>query len=465
MIKPEHIERLHEASLAILEKTGVVMHHEEAREALKKHGCAVDGERVLFPGKVLMGLVGQAPESFSVTPYNESRAVAVGAGQTHWATGGGASNVLEPDSSHRPATFRDFADFLKIAQATPRLDVLSTLVVQSSDLPVRDSAALQFFHAAQLSDKVLVAVTGERRVNEAVLGTAAALFGGAEELARRPRLFAITSTLSPLRLDHPSLEGLLAAARLGQPVAVTPCTMAGSTGPMTLAGSIAVSNAETLAGVALAQAVRPGAPVLYGCQSTTSDPGTASISIGAPEQALFIAHGGALAKFYRLPCRGGGLLTDADRVSAQSGWEAMLTGLATRRAGYDLVLHGAGIVCGYAAMSFEQYLVDLEILGVIETLDAGIAVDEASLALDVVAELGADGGYLTHRHTTRHCRRAWRPALAHRGHLGGPAGHSQFNERLAKEKKRLLEAYRPPDLPPSAVRDMRDFLRTKGIEA
>lgn len=460
----DNIYKIHGASVKILERTGVVFHHNQALEACRKYGLKVDGEKVFFSEKQVMELLSMAPKSFRVTPYNENRAVAAGVGQTSWATGGGASNVLEPDSSHRSATFRDFVDFLKIAHSSPVLTSLSTLVVQAADLPLEHSPALKFFYASQLSDKVLVGLSGNRKNNRAVLDTAAALYGGAEEMAKKPRFFGIVSTLSPLRLDGNAIEALIDWAEAGQPSAVTPCTMAGSTGPITLAGSLALSNAETLAGLALAQIVHPGAPVLYGCQSTTADPKTASISIGAPEQATCILYGAALADFYGLPCRGGGLLTDADRVNAQSGYEAMMTGLATRRAGYDLVLHGAGIVCGYAAISFEQFIIDLEIIGMIEKSMAEIEVNDQTLALDIVDALGSGGGYLTHSHTARHCRQNWLPKISYRGHLGGPDNRDYLFQRLEKEKKRCLESYRPPDLSETIIKDMQKALARHGIE-
>lgn len=459
----ENIERIHRASMHILEKCGVVFHHDEAVRLLKNYGVTMDGHKAFFTEKQIMELVGQAPKSFTVTPWNESRAIEIKPGRTNWATAGGASNIIEADSSPRPTQLADFVDFVKIAHGAPVLNTVSSLVVQAADLPPDDSAALNFFYASQLTDKALVAISGNQYTNETVLGTAAALYGGLAEFGKKPRVLAIISTISPLQLDENSLEALITFIRAGQPCVVTPCTMAGSTGPMTLAGSIALSNAETLAGLALSQIIKPGAPVVYGCQSTTSDPKTAAIAIGAPEQAIFIRHGAAMAAHYGLPSRGGGLLTDADRVGVQSGYEAMMTGLATRQAGFNLALHGAGIVAGYAAISFEQFIVDLEILGMIETLMNGIEVDDKSLALDVVQELGSAGGYLTHTHTLKNCRKNWLPKVSHRGPLGGPAGQTRVDGNIAGQKLKYLESYQKPDLPPGAVADMEKFLTGRGI--
>ncbi|MDR1677001.1 MAG: trimethylamine methyltransferase family protein [Deltaproteobacteria bacterium] len=455
MVSLAKVEKIHQASMAILEKTGIVFHHQEALSACKKHGLKSEGEKVFFTEQKIMDLLALAPKSFEICPYNKTKAVKVGQKQTCWASTGGATTILEADSSHRQATKNDFVNLLKIGQVAPELSVLSTLVVQAGDLPVKQAAALKFFYASQLSDKVLVAVSADHKTNEMVLNTAAAIYGGLEEMRKQPRFFGIVSTISPLQLDSQAIDALIDWARAGQPSAVTPCTMAGSTGPMTLAGSIALSNAETVAGLALSQIVCPGAPVLYGYQSTTSDPRTASISIGAPEQSVFIQYGAALARYYGLPSRGGGLLTDADRVGVQSGYEAMQTGLNTRLAGFDLAMHGAGIMGGYAAVSFEQFLIDLEIINLIERSLSELEVNEKDLALKVIDELGVDGGYLTHSHTIKNCRRNFIPKFSSRGQLAGPKNDSLLTNRLNQEKKRLLSSYQPPDLSSSTIRDMR----------
>ena len=457
------IEKIHQASMKILERTGMVFHHAEAVDLCRKSGLKVDGKKVFFSEKQIMDLLAQAPRSFKITPYNPDRAIVVGRNQTNWGTAGGASNMLLADSTHRPGLFSDFVDFFKLGQVAPQLRIINTLVIQASDVPLEQFAALNFFYGAQLSDKVLMALNGDQATNSKVLAVAAALYGGAAALAEQPRFFSVVSTISPLQMDANSVDSLIDWARHGQPSAISPCTMAGSTGPMTLAGSLAISNAETLAGLALAQVVRPGAPVVYGCQSTTSDPRTAAIAIGAPEQAVFISLGAALARHYGLPSRGGGLLTDADRVDVQSGYEAMMTGLFTRQAGHDLVLHAAGIMGGYAAVSFEKFMVDLEILGLIERACTAPDLGDDDFALEIIDELGIEGGYLTHRHTLKNCRKNWTPKLSYRGHLSGPTNDRLMTNRMAAEKKKLMEQYQPPDLPSGAIKDMKSALSKIGI--
>jgi len=465
VIPTNAIEKIHRASMRILETVGMVFHHEEALDICRKYGLKVDGKKVHFTENKIMELLSKVPESFELVPYNKERTVSVGAGKVNWGTAGGAPALMLPDGGLRPGLLTDFVDFLKMAHLAPSISFLNTLMIQASDVPLEHFPALNFFYASQISDKVLLALNGDQSTNHAVLAVAASLFGGGSEMARHPRFFGIVNTISPLQMDGNAVDSLIGWARAGQPSAVSPCTMAGSTGPSTLAGSIALSNAEALAGLALAQIINQGAPVIYGFQSTISDPRTASISVGAPEQAVFIEYGAALARFYRLPSRGGGLLTDADQVNLQCGYESMMNGLATRQAGYDLVLHGAGIMGAFAAVSFEKFVVDLEILGMLERASTDICLEDTDFALEIIDQLGTEGGYLTHKHTLKNCRRHWIPKISYRGPMGNPESRQLMDARISREKERMLEQYRSPDLPRTAVNDMKAALSKCGIEA
>ena len=168
-------------------------------------------------------------------------------------------------------------------------------------------------------------------------------FGDRRHLIEKPRMVSIISSSSPLRFNRDSLDKLLIHARYGQPAMITAAVMGGTTGPITLAGTIAQANAETLAGIAVSQMIREGTPMVYGTQSTLADMQTGAYVSASPEHALCIRYGARLAKFYGLPCRGGGGKSDAHFVSAQSGFESMLTMLITCEEKMNIVVLSAGM--------------------------------------------------------------------------------------------------------------------------
>jgi trimethylamine--corrinoid protein Co-methyltransferase len=246
---------------------------------------------------------------------------------------------------------------------------------------------------------------------------------------------------------------------------VTPAAMAGATGPATLAGTMAMSNAEALAGIVAVQMIREGTPVIYGCQSTSADMRTGGYAIGCPEHALCVTYGAALARFYGLPCRGGGSPTDAKRVSVQSGYESMKVMMATCQAKIDLIVHGAGIMDGHAAMSYEQFVIDLEIIGMIRRFMRGIRVDDDSLALDIIKEVGSAGQFLTSPHTFRHCRsELWTPEISLRGAVSGEEADEKIMERIQKKHEKMLAGYQKPQLPADVGSSLHSYLKDTGVD-
>ena len=203
-----------------------------------------------------------------------------------------------------------------------------------------------------------------------------------------------------------------------QPVIIAALAMAGSTAPVTLAGVLALQNAELLAGVALTQLISPGTPVIIGSTSTNIDMKTGSLAIGSPELSQMIAAHAQLARFYNLPSRSGGALTDASYPDAQAGFEGMMALLTTVNCGVDFMLHAGGILSVYLAFSFEKFVLDDEMCGMVRRFHEGIRVEPATLAYDVAASVGVGGNFLAEDHTVERCRTEfWRPAVCDRSGL------------------------------------------------
>jgi trimethylamine--corrinoid protein Co-methyltransferase len=272
------------------------------------------------------------------------------------------------------------------------------------------------------------------------------------------------NTLSPLQVDFNSLEMLMQYVRNGQPTMISPCVMAGTTGPVTLAGTIALANAEALAGIALAQMIRPGVPVVYGFQSTAADLRTGGICIGGPERSLCITYGARLARAYGLPSRGGGADNDAVDLSGQSGYESMMSMLVTRFEKINFVLHSIGMSASFAAVSYEQFIFGLEIMGMIERYKRGIKINPETLALDVIKEAGIGGEFLTKKHTLRHMRKELHvPLISHRVRIGLAYDDQMMKQDIQLKLRRMLAEYQRPDLPIHSLEQMRFYLAERKI--
>jgi trimethylamine--corrinoid protein Co-methyltransferase len=296
----------------------------------------------------------------------------------------------------------------------------------------------------------------------------AILWGGAEGLAKAgPVTVSLINSLSPLQYSEEMAGSLIELARANQACVLASLIMAGSSGPVTLAGVLALQNAEILAGVTLAQLVNPGAPVVYGSTSSAMDMKTGGLSIGCPELSLVVSATAQMARFYKLPSRSGGGLTDAHVTDAQAAAESTLALSTAVRNGVNFILHAAGILGSYIAMSYEKFLVDEELCGVLRKLITPITVTPESIDTEMIARVGIGGQYLTQPKTFKLCRTefylsdfmnrqnhaGWKAAGAKRLDQGGT---DRLNQRLA--------AFSKPDIDPGIEADLAAYVerRKKG---
>nr|WP_250645166.1 trimethylamine methyltransferase family protein [Candidatus Formimonas warabiya] len=215
----------------------------------------------------------------------------------------------------------------------------------------------------------------------------------------------------------------------------------------------------------VAQMLREGTPVIYGMQSTAADMRTGGIADGSPERALCVAYGARLAKKYGIPCRGGGTENDAKSLSIQSGYESMMDILVACQEKTNLIIHSAGILDSHGAMSYEKFIVDLEILGMVKRFLQGVNTDEESLAVSIIKSVGPGGEYLSNEHTMRHCRKEpYLPFVSMRGAL--PKGINPDQELLCiinKKKEEMLSQYCRPELPQKVCSRLKEYLASKEI--
>lgn len=456
---PTDIEEIHNTSMKLLANVGVEFPDDEAIAVFKKRGFKTDGQRVCFSEEQVMSALETAPAQFTIHARNPDRNVTVGDGEPVFAPAYGAPFLVDPDVGKRAPTMEDYHNLAKLAHALPNQDLSGHLMVEPGDVPA-GTAYLRMLHACTVhSDKPFMGSAEGKIGARHTMKMATILFG--EEVRERPVIIGLMNGLSPLGYSNEMLQALMEYARWRQPVIVAGLVMAGSTGPITLAGVLAQQNAELLAGITLTQLISPGTPVVYGSTSTNIDMKTGALAIGSPELSLVVAATAQMAHHYGLPCRSGGALTDANSPDAQAGFESMLGLLTTVNSGVDFVLHAAGILSSYLAFSYEKFVLDDEMCGMVRRFRRGIAVTPETLAYDIIAKVGPGGSFLMEPHTVKRCRSEfWQPAVCNREGLEAwQVGERQDAVARAHQRwQKLLAEHEDPPLDATTARQLQAFV-------
>lgn len=453
------IEAIHNTSMRLLAKNGIYFPHEEALAIFKKHGYRVDGSTVHLTEMQVMEAVRQAPSQFTLHARNPARSVTVGGNEPVFAPAYGAPFLVDPVVGKRIPTMEDYHNLARLAHALPNQDLSGHLMVDVGDT-VSTGAYLGMIYANIVhSDKPflgsMAGSIGARRTME----IAEILFG--EPITRRPVTLGLVDSLSPMSYSNEVIGAMMEYARARQPAMITALIMAGATGPITLAGVLAQQNAEILCGIALTQLISPGTPVIYGSSSTIMDMRTGMLSIGCPELAQVVVSAAQIARFYGLPSRGGGALTDANSPDSQAGYESMMGLLTAVNSGISFVLHAAGILSSYLAFSYEKFVLDDEMCGMVRRFRRGFAVTPETLAYDVITNVGPQGHFLLEPHTFERCRDAfWEPALNNRDGLDAwvRGGRLDAMERARQRWQTLLAEHEDPPLDEQIIRQLQAFV-------
>lgn len=465
-LSPEELAAIHEASMALLANVGVVFHSDKALEVFAQHGLKLDGRLVFFEESEVLDAVAAAPSRFAIRARNPAKDVVIGDGGIVFAPGYGAPYLMDAAAGRSLPTLDDYHNLMRLADALPNQDLSGHMLVLPSDVP-DGTAHLHMNYAAMVhSDKPFIGSSENDSAVNQTMEMAELLFDESPaSLRQRPVTMGAVNSLSPLSYGQEMTESLLAYGNWRQPVMITALVMAGATGPITLAGVLAQQNAEILAGITLSQLANPGAPVIYGTTSTNTDMRTGDLAIGSPELSMIAASSTQVARYYGLPCRCGGGLTDANSPDAQAGLESMFGLLTAANSGADFVFHAAGILSSYLAFSFEKFVIDDEMCGMIRHYCQGVPVNQETLATDVIAKVGPGGNFLKEMHTVRRCRGAfWQPLLNSRDGLeawllnGQPDAATQANQRWQE----LLAGHKDPYMDAMTKRQLQTYMAEHG---
>jgi trimethylamine--corrinoid protein Co-methyltransferase len=464
MLAEQDIRQIHHTSMRLLEHVGVECPYADALDVFRAHGVRVAGSRVYLTEGQLMAALKTAPRQFTVLARNPERSVTIGGGRPVFAPGYGAPFLVDADLGKRAPAMEDYRRLAKLAHDLPNQDMSGHLLVEPGDVPAGRAHLLMLQAHMVHSDKAFIGSAAGRRGARHTLDMARILFGG--DLGDRAVTVSLINSLSPLGYSTEMLESLVEYAAARQPIVVAALMMAGSTGPVTLAGVLATQNAELLAGLALAQMISPGTPVIYGSTSTNIDMRSGALAIGSPELAQMIAAHAQLARYYGLPSRSGGALTDASYPDAQAGFESMMGLLTAVNSGIDFVLHAAGILSSYLAFSYEKFVLDDEMCGMVRRFHKGIVVEPDTLAYDLVAHVGPGGNFLMEPHTVRRCRQEfWAPVVCDRGGLEAwmQGGRQDVVGRARRRWQKLLAEHQDPPLDRLTARQLQAFVDAQTI--
>lgn len=369
LLDPEQVERIHLASLTILEDIGVEFQDPETLSLWQAAGAAVDhgAQRVRIDRGLLLSLIASAPESFTWRARNPAQDVLIAPRRAALGPCGGMAYVMGVGRTRSPGTLADYEDLCRIAQASPALHFAAWEQVSAMDLPPAIRHLHRLRSAIRLTDKPLMESAHGRVITADCLEVCRLVFGELE--GRPPVIGDVINVSSPLRFDARMLGGLLTYARAGQVTYITPFILAGAMAPITIAAALAQQNAESLAGVALTQLARPGAPVMMGGFTSNLDMRTGTPALGTPEGAWALLAGAQLARRYHLPFRGNGSLTNSKTLDAQAAAETQWSLWPSLLAHSALVMHAAGWIDGGLTVSREKTVFDLAQL---EDLVAGL---------------------------------------------------------------------------------------------
>ena len=469
VLRPEQIEKIHEASLRILEEIGMEFLDAEALSILKSAGAKVDAasQRVKLDRGLVLESIAKVPREVTLHARNPERNLTFGGNHVNFGSVASAPNVNDMDRGRRPGNFQDYCELLKLVQTYNIVQFTGGYPVEPADRPPATRHLDAHLAAITLTDKLWHPYSlGRHRIADAIEMICIARGITKEQLRREPSLFSIVNSNSPLRLDGPMLQGLMEMARHGQPVVLTPFTLSGAMAPVTIAGALAQQNAEALAGITMIQLVAPGVPAMYGGFTSNVDMKSGAPAFGTPEYARAAMAGGQLARRYGFPYRSSNACA-ANAVDAQAAYESEMSIWGAVMGGVNMMLHGAGWMEGGLVASFEKFILDVEMLQMMGEFLQPLEVTDDTLGLDAMTDVGPGGHFFGTAHTMARYETAfYSPILSDwRNYESWRLAGAQTAEQRANAIwKQALAEFQPPPLDPAIAEALEAFVAKRKEE-
>jgi trimethylamine--corrinoid protein Co-methyltransferase len=470
----DEIASIHEAALLILENQGMRVLSERGRKTYAAGGAMVDESTYMT--RIDRGLVAQAlatvPRDITLYAKDPARHMPMSGKHVVFAPTSGPPNIMDLKGGRRAGTFEDFSNLMKLCQSFEVMHVLGG-GVEPQDVPIHIRHLDTTRAMLMLTDKIpLVYARGTGQINDNFELIRIAYGLSKEEFEAHPHTIAIINTNSPLQLDIPMAEGIIDFAAAGQPLIITPFTLAGAMAPVTIAGALTLAHAEALAGLVLSQIVRPGSPIVYGSFTSNVDMKSGSPAFGTPEYVKSSLGAGQLARHVGLPWRSSNA-TASNSPDAQSAYESQMSLWGALMGGCNFMLHAAGWLESGLSTSYEKFILDIEMLQMFAETFQPVLASPAELALDAIAEAGVSvsqalpAHFFGCAHTQARYRTAfYTPLVSDWRNFGAwtDAGSHTATERAHTIWQDTLAKYQAPVRDPAVVEEIDAFVARRKAE-
>ena len=466
LLNEEGIELIHQKSMEILSEVGIDFYLEEAQQILKDHGVDVKGKTTYFEPGLIEEYVAKAPDHFTQLARNPDNNLVIGNDRTIFAPVYGPPYVQDLERGRRSATLEDFQNFVKLAYLSPYIHHSGGTVVEPTDTPELTRHLDMLLSHIKYSDKAFMGSVMSAQNAEDSVKMVEIIFG-ADTIRENSALMSLINISSPRRLDDRMLEALTVYAKARQAVIITPFILSGAMAPVSVAGTLIQQNAEALAGIAYAQMVEPGTPVVYGSFMTNVDLMSGAPMFGTPESQLALFASAQMARRYKLPFRSGGMFASSKIPDAQAAYESVMTMLPAVQARVNFVLHAAGWLENGLTAGYEKFVMDCELLGMFHKLLKGIDLSEDAQAMSSLREVAPGGHHLGTEHTISHFETAFFKSKlfdyndAEKWMLDGGKTAGQV---AAEKVKELLAGYQAPELDPATEEALDEFVAKRKAE-
>ncbi|RKX78021.1 MAG: trimethylamine methyltransferase [Spirochaetes bacterium] len=456
LLTDDQCEEIYLAALEVLERVGVMVYNEEALTLLKEAGARVKRNHVILPSYLVKKALSTAPSRIAIGNRNGERAMFLEKGRVYFGSGSDTQYTMDIGTGERRLVVKqDVVNAARVIDALKNIDFAMSLGI-ISDVPPRSAYIHQFEALLLNTAKPIVYTAGGREDVETILAMAEVAAGSKEKLEDNPFLICYAEPTSPLVHPREAVEKLLFCSQRRMPVMYVPALMLGATGPVTMAGALVVTNAETLTGLVIHQLKNPGAPFIAGGAAPALDMGTSLCSYGSPEEHLSCAFNAAMARFYNLPSFSTAGCSDSHLFDQQAGMEAGYSILMQALAGGNLI-HDLGYLGAGMTSSLEMLLLGDEMAGIARHILKGLEISKETLAMEVIEKAGPGGTFLGENHTLKYFKSAvYYPGLLNRFDYvrWKKEGAESFYDRATRKVREILKSHPPSELPSKAAQEI-----------